>query len=110
MVGMPYSRHNPDQCQSVSGSQSLRPLSPGARAASPRKKSSMCCGKCAKRIFHNTYYFRRAPQARANDRDGNQTRSQTLLFTPGRTLDERELAEPRNLMRDEPFLTHLMKI
>ncbi len=41
---------------SVPGSQRLRPLSPGARAASPRKKCSMCCGKCASRIFHNTYY------------------------------------------------------
>src|SRR5258708_38314249 len=60
-------------CRSVSDSQSLRPLSPGARAASPRKKGTRCCGKCAKRIFHNTYYLRRAPQARASDRDGNQT-------------------------------------
>jgi len=39
--------------KSVSESQSLRPLSSGARAASPRK--------------------RRAPQALASNREGNQT-------------------------------------
>src|SRR6266702_1124663 len=39
------------------------------------QKWRRCCGKCAKRIFHNTSSFRRAPQARASDRDGNKTRS-----------------------------------
>src|SRR5713101_7142294 len=63
------------QAENMSDSQSLHPLSPDARAASPRKKWSRCCGKCASRIFHNTYSIRRAPQARASDRDGNQTAS-----------------------------------
>src|SRR5260370_5869295 len=59
--------------QSLSDSQSLRPLS-------PRKQLSVLYGKCAKRIFHTTHYIRRAPQARASDRVGNQTYSCRLLY------------------------------
>ncbi len=49
--------------KSLSYSQRLRPLSPGARAASPRKRLSVFCGKCASRIFHKIHSIRRAPQA-----------------------------------------------
>jgi len=69
--------------QSMSDSWNLRPLSPGARAASPRKQCILFCGKCALRIFHKIKYSRRAPQARASNRDGNQTHSQ---ITPLETI------------------------
>ena len=43
--------------ESVSDSQRLHLLAPGTRAASPRQRCSICCGKCAKRISHNIYYI-----------------------------------------------------
>ena len=61
--------------ESESDSQRLHPLSPGVRAASPRKRRRRWCGTGASRLFHTTSSFRRAPQARASDRDGDQTAS-----------------------------------
>src|SRR5258708_25688892 len=61
--------------ESESDSQRLHPLSPGVRAASPRKRRSRWCGTRASRLFPTTYSFRRAHQARASDRDGDQTAS-----------------------------------
>src|SRR5690348_9354823 len=68
----------------VSDSQNLRPLAPGARAASPRKKLSVLCEKCAKRIFHTTHSIGRTPQARASERDGNRTDSGDGVSKRGR--------------------------
>ena len=53
---------------SLSDALSLRLLSPDARAASPRK--NLVCGTGAWRLCHTLKYIRRAPQARASDRDG----------------------------------------
>src|SRR6266487_35456 len=64
--------------ESVSDAQRLRPLSPDARAAWPRKQFLVWCGTCASRMFHTTQEIRRAPQARASERDGNQTDSERV--------------------------------
>jgi len=74
--------------QSVSDSQALRSLSPDARAASPRKRLSVWCGTCAKRMFHTTHSIRRAPQALASNRDGNQTCSHQSLLGKGRSCED----------------------
>ena len=75
--------------QSVSDAQRLRPLSPGASAAWPRKILSVLCGICAKRIFHTTHSIRRAPQARASGRDGKQTTLKRLLRNQSLRLEEK---------------------
>src|SRR5258707_14832305 len=49
--------------ESESDSQRLHPLSPGVRAASPRKRSRSRCGTGASRLFHTTSSFSTAPQA-----------------------------------------------
>src|SRR5438132_12783479 len=64
---------------SVSDAQRLHPLSPGARAASPRNTCIVLCGTCASRMFHITHYIRRAPQARASEREGKQPDSMCIL-------------------------------
>src|SRR5579885_969238 len=47
--------------------------------------------KCAKRIFRNTIYIRRAPQARASEGDGNQTQSY-ITWSVGERREEMLIA------------------
>jgi len=52
-------------------------------------------GKCAKRICHQTHSIRRAPQARASERDGKKLgerrrREQTIVMESRQTLNKEE--------------------